>query len=313
MKLLFLHKIRAKSGTKERDLNLHEIEHEIFFKGCLSCQLCTDLVLDRLVEHEQGLARALVQELVQQEGEPGTEHLLRHALGAPEQQLGVGLALHAALDEVGEQRLEDVGAVLHPALEGDHDEAGHVDPVPHGEVSVGLQSADEEEEECLVHDELSKQSQSFLLPHELRPVPLEHAVLLHPREQDLDAVGPVVQEGNAERLELLTHLSDLGLQLGEGLLALSGDPELEDVHLLLHILECPGAFSGLAAVGDQDDDYEDDDDEYAKRFGMTEFSLVRSVDTLVNAISSLFVVDGKATFDLDKKTDYLKLSFLSIV
>ena len=42
------------------------------------------------------------------------------------------------------------------------------------------------------------------------------------------------------------------------------------------------------------------------------------VDTLVNAISSLFVVDGKATFDLDKKTDYLKLSkyfivFLSLI
>ena len=41
-------------------------------------------------------------------------------------------------------------------------------------------------------------------------------------------------------------------------------------------------------------------------------------DTLVNAISSLFVVDGKATFNLDKKTDYLKISkyfivFLSLI
>ena len=34
---------------------------------------------------------------------------------------------------------------------------------------------------------------------------------------------------------------------------------------------------------------------------------ISTVDTLVNAISSLFVVDGKATFNLDKKTDYLKL------
>ena len=33
---------------------------------------------------------------------------------------------------------------------------------------------------------------------------------------------------------------------------------------------------------------------------------ISTVDTLVNAISSLFVVDGKATFNLDKKTDYLK-------
>ena len=35
---------------------------------------------------------------------------------------------------------------------------------------------------------------------------------------------------------------------------------------------------------------------------------ISTVDTLVNAISSLFVVDGKATFNFDKKTDYLKLS-----
>ena len=35
---------------------------------------------------------------------------------------------------------------------------------------------------------------------------------------------------------------------------------------------------------------------------------ISTVDTLVNAISSLFVVDGKATFNLDKKTNYLKIS-----
>ena len=45
---------------------------------------------------------------------------------------------------------------------------------------------------------------------------------------------------------------------------------------------------------------------------------ISTVDTLVNAISSLFVVDGKATFNLNKKTDYLKLSkyfiiFLSVI
>ncbi len=45
---------------------------------------------------------------------------------------------------------------------------------------------------------------------------------------------------------------------------------------------------------------------------------ISTVDTLVNAISSLFVVDGKATFNLDKKTDYLILSkyfiiFLSLI
>ena len=40
---------------------------------------------------------------------------------------------------------------------------------------------------------------------------------------------------------------------------------------------------------------------------------ISTVDTLVNAISSLFVVDGKATFNFDKKTDYLKLSKYFIV
>ena len=45
---------------------------------------------------------------------------------------------------------------------------------------------------------------------------------------------------------------------------------------------------------------------------------ISTIDTLVNAISSLFIVDGKATFNFDKKTDYLKISkyfivFLSLI
>jgi Na+/proline symporter len=45
---------------------------------------------------------------------------------------------------------------------------------------------------------------------------------------------------------------------------------------------------------------------------------ISTIDTLVNAISSLFVVDGKATFNFNKKTDYLILSkyfiiFLSLI
>jgi Na+/proline symporter len=40
---------------------------------------------------------------------------------------------------------------------------------------------------------------------------------------------------------------------------------------------------------------------------------ISTVDTLVNAISSLIVVDGKATFNFNKKTDYLKLSKYLIV
>jgi len=45
---------------------------------------------------------------------------------------------------------------------------------------------------------------------------------------------------------------------------------------------------------------------------------ISTVDTLVNAISSLIVVDGKSTFNLDKKTNYLNFSkyiilFLSLI
>ena len=45
---------------------------------------------------------------------------------------------------------------------------------------------------------------------------------------------------------------------------------------------------------------------------------ISTVDTLVNAISSLIIVDGKATFNLNKKTNYLNLSkyvilFLSFI
>ncbi len=36
-----------------------------------------------------------------------------------------------------------------PALKGDHDEAGHVHPVPHREVPVRLQRSDEEQQERL--------------------------------------------------------------------------------------------------------------------------------------------------------------------
>ena len=40
---------------------------------------------------------------------------------------------------------------------------------------------------------------------------------------------------------------------------------------------------------------------------------ISTVDTLVNAISSLFIIDGKATFNFEKKTDYLKISKYFII
>ncbi len=78
------------------------------------CIKKSDLMLDGLVEHVERLPGTLVQELVQQKGEPGAEHLLRHALRAPEQQLGMRLPLHAPLYQVTQQGLQDVRAVFHP-------------------------------------------------------------------------------------------------------------------------------------------------------------------------------------------------------
>ena len=40
---------------------------------------------------------------------------------------------------------------------------------------------------------------------------------------------------------------------------------------------------------------------------------ISTVDTLVNAISSLIIVDGKATFKFSKKIDYLKFSKYFII
>ena len=89
------------------------------------------LMFDGLVQHEQRFSGTLVEKLVQKECEPGAQHLLGHTLRSPEEQLGVALTLHALLYEVGQEGLENVCAVLHPALQSHHDKAGHVHSVSH--------------------------------------------------------------------------------------------------------------------------------------------------------------------------------------
>jgi len=74
----------------------------------------------------------------------------------------VVLALQVALDEIGEQLLEDVRGVLQPALQRRHDERGHVAAVAHGEGALQLQRADERQEEDLVVQQLSELLQGFL-------------------------------------------------------------------------------------------------------------------------------------------------------
>lgn len=91
----------------------------------------------------------------------GTER--SHSAWVPaQQQFGVVLALQVAVDQVGQQVLQDVGGVLQPPLQGGHDERGHVPAVPHGEGALHLQRADEGEQEDFVVDELAEELQRLL-------------------------------------------------------------------------------------------------------------------------------------------------------
>ena len=67
------------------------------------------------------------------------------------------LALQVLVDEVGEQLFEDARGVLHLALQCRHDEGRHVAAVAHGEGALGLQCADEGEQEVLLGEELAEQ------------------------------------------------------------------------------------------------------------------------------------------------------------
>ena len=80
----------------------------------------------------------------------------------PQQQLGVVLAVQVALDEVGEQVLEDVGGVLQAALQRRHHQRGQVAAVAHGEGALQLQRADEGQQEHLVVDQLGQLLQGLL-------------------------------------------------------------------------------------------------------------------------------------------------------
>lgn len=75
----------------------------------------------------------------------------------PQQQLGVVFALQVLVNEVSQELLEDIGGILQFALQHGHDERGHVATVPHGEAALGLQCADEGQQEHLVVDELGEE------------------------------------------------------------------------------------------------------------------------------------------------------------
>jgi len=105
-----------------------------------------------------------VDEVVEQEGEPVGEHLLGDGLVAPQQDLGVAvLGLDGLLDEVGEEREEHVGEVVHVVVEAQAQERGQADAVLHEEgAGVGLERAYEGEQEVLVEDELGEHGKAAL-------------------------------------------------------------------------------------------------------------------------------------------------------
>lgn len=74
------------------------------------------------------------------------------------------LALQIFVYEVSQELLEDIRSVLQLALQHCHDQRGHIATVPHGEAALGLQRADEGQQENLVVDELRKELEAFLHP-----------------------------------------------------------------------------------------------------------------------------------------------------
>lgn len=70
--------------------------------------------------------------------------------------------LQVLLDQVGQQLLQHHGGVLHPPLQGGHQQRGHVAPVPHGEGALRLQGVDEGQQEHLVVKQLAEEAQGLL-------------------------------------------------------------------------------------------------------------------------------------------------------
>ena len=89
-------------------------------------------------------------------------------------------------------------------------------PIPHTEVSVALQSPDEQQQEGLVDDQLAEEPERLLPPLEVGSVaPLQHRVVLLAREQDLHAVGAVLEERDAEAGDVRGQVCHLGLKFRE--------------------------------------------------------------------------------------------------
>lgn len=70
--------------------------------------------------------------------------------------------LQVLLDEVSQKLLEHHGGVLHPTLQSRHEKRCHVASVTHGERPLGLQRVDEHQQEHLVMEQLTEETQGLL-------------------------------------------------------------------------------------------------------------------------------------------------------
>lgn len=83
-------------------------------------------------------------------------------LSPSKQKFGMVPVLQVLLDQVGQQLFEHHGGVFHPSLQRRHEEGGHVTAVPHGERPLSLQRVNEGQQEHLVVQKLTEQTQGFL-------------------------------------------------------------------------------------------------------------------------------------------------------
>ena len=70
------------------------------------------LLLDRPEEDEERFSDAVLEELVEEAREPASEQFLGDGLGAAEKQLGMRSPFHRGGDQLRQQRLQDVRAIL---------------------------------------------------------------------------------------------------------------------------------------------------------------------------------------------------------
>ena len=166
----------------------------------------------------------------------------------------MALSLRTFLNQLCQKGLQDICTIFHLTLKRNHNKTSYVHPVSHREVSIALESSYKEEQERFIHDQLSKQAQSFLFARQFRPIPLQHRAIVVAREQYHHGVGSIIEERYTSAGQVAREIRHLRLQLGERLLTFGRDTKLQNVHLLLHVLQYPIAFRGLAPVRNEEGD-----------------------------------------------------------